>query len=202
MGLSEVDTQSYLDDLSLRYDHNGIFVVCVNSSRSITVSGDPNQIDALKTVLDEQQIFARKLQVDVAYHSPYMHGITIKCLAQIQGLELGEGLSGDFFMISSVTGKKICLADISQPEYLVRNMISSVRFSQAFARLCGQEANMTKKLECSHLRTIQVHDLIEIGPHSALQGPIEDILKETKNPQISYILSVFETCLRRALCFR
>jgi acyl transferase domain-containing protein len=154
VGLSKSDTRPYLDELSLRFHKKGIFVACINSSRSTIVSGESEQIDALKIVLDQHQVFAHKLQIDVAYHSPYMHEIAAEYLEQVKGLEPEKSLSGDPVMIFSVTEEKIFPRNLGQEEYWVRNLISPVRFSQALARLCEQETNMRKKLDCSHLRRI------------------------------------------------
>ncbi|PVH92499.1 hypothetical protein DM02DRAFT_478756, partial [Periconia macrospinosa] len=45
---------------------------CINSPQNITVTASEASIDALTMMLDDDQIFARKLSVKVAYHSPQM----------------------------------------------------------------------------------------------------------------------------------
>ena len=186
VGVSESAIRPFLEELSLRFQHKSICVACINSPRSITVSGDPDQIDVLKTILDEQQIFVRKLRVDVAYHSPHMLEIAAEYLAQIKDLEPGESLLYGPVMISSVTGEKIAGRDLGQGEYWVQNLISPVNFSQALAKLCEPQTNTRKKLDLSHLKTTRMHDLVEIEPHSALQRPVRDILKETNSTEIGY----------------
>lgn len=45
---------------------------CVNSWQSHTVSGDAGKINTLVEMLKQDKIFARKLNVEIAYHSQYM----------------------------------------------------------------------------------------------------------------------------------
>ena len=76
VGLSEDEARPYLEKVIESDDAPWTLrVACYNSPRSITVSGPSNQIDHLKTVLDEASIFNRVLRVPVAYHSPQMEVI-------------------------------------------------------------------------------------------------------------------------------
>ena len=45
---------------------------CINSPASVTVSGDESEIDRLDKLAKEEDLFSRKLQTDVAYHSRHM----------------------------------------------------------------------------------------------------------------------------------
>jgi hybrid polyketide synthase/nonribosomal peptide synthetase ACE1 len=47
-------------------------VAAVNSSSSVTLSGDEDAIDEAERILKAQGTFARKLKVDTAYHSAHM----------------------------------------------------------------------------------------------------------------------------------
>ena len=80
-------------------------------------------------------------------------------------------------MISCVTGQRVTGDQLRSPQYWVDNMVSPVRFSTAVGQLCAQYGqNIRKKLDCSHRNRLHVKLLLEIGPHSALQGPIREIL--------------------------
>ncbi|MCJ1427402.1 hypothetical protein MMC29_005305 [Sticta canariensis] len=72
VALSELDLKPYIEQLSLQ---GTIAVGCVNSPKSTTVIGDEKLVDALKTIMDQRKIFARKLAVDVDYHSAQMNGL-------------------------------------------------------------------------------------------------------------------------------
>ncbi len=178
VGLSEVAALPYLDQICLRFGENRVTVACINSPKSITLSGEELQIDALKSLLDNDGIFARRLQVNVAYHAPQMVEIAEDYRKSIEELEIGEPLRDNPAIISSVTARQISRAETCQSEYWVRNLVSAVRFSEAIIRLTSGSRNiLTKKLGGAHQKSIVVHDLIEIGPHAALQGPIKEILQ-------------------------
>ena len=177
VGLSEGQVQIHIDQLAIQSGYRGLTVACINSPRNVTVSGDATQIKALKSILDEEEIFARKLMVDVAYHSPHMEAIALDYGRSIEDLERGYALSNSTVMISSVTGQNVTQDQLSSADYWVRNMVSPVRFSEAVGQLCAHSSQkLRKKLDCSHRNHLQINVLLEIGPHSALQGPTRDIL--------------------------
>jgi acyl transferase domain-containing protein len=70
-------------------------------------------------------------------------------------------------------------------------MVSPVLFSNALGGLCRQLPRQTKKIDGSHRRAVRVDQLLEIGPHSALQSPCRDILKAANvDKKIKYIASL------------
>lgn len=79
--------------------------------------------------------------------------------------------AGTCDMFSSVTGQKLESEDYS-PSYWKHNMISTVLFAPALA-------------EClkSHPQTSTI---VEIGPHAALKGPIQETLRTLDNDSIGY----------------
>ena len=188
VGLSEFQVQPYIDQLAGKFSDGVLSVACINSHRNVTLSGDANQVNAIELKLKSEGIFARKLVVDVAYHSPHMQAIARDYSLSIQKLEKGHPALGAVMMVSSVTGQRVTGDDLSAPGYWVDNMISPVRFSAAVGQLCARSTQGTrKKLDCSHRDRPIVNILIEIGPHSALQGPIRDVLSELPgSASISY----------------
>ena len=203
VGLSERQVRVYIDQLAHQSGIHGLTVACINSPRNVTVSGDATHIEALKSILDEEEIFVRKLMVDVAYHSPHMEAIALDYGRSIQGLEKGCALSDSTVMISSVTRQKVSKDQLSSPDYWVRNMVSPVRFSEAIGQLCAYSSQkIRKKLDCSHRNHLQINVLLEIGPHSALQGPTRDILTSFaggSNISYSSILIRHKSALQSAL---
>ncbi|KAL5041185.1 hypothetical protein BDW71DRAFT_213267 [Aspergillus fruticulosus] len=191
-GLSEAQATSYIEKVSARYGRTGIVVACVNSPTSMTISGDEEQIDFLHRLLEKDSIFARKLQVDVAYHSPHMQQIADEYARQMGQLELGRPLPGCTVMVSSVTTMPVNdLQMICDANYWVSNLVSPVRFSDAVARLISTGAKGgRKKLGGSQVtkqQAVTVYDLLELGPHSALAGPVKEILKtEARGQDVRY----------------
>lgn len=174
IGLSEADVHPYLQ----RLQPLGIPVTtaCINSPRNVTLAGDENAINALKTIFDAERIFARKLNVNVAYHSSQMNEIAAEYLMSIQDLKSGDQSGRSPTMISSVTAIRVSTAELCQSEYWVQNMVSPVRFADALTQMTMQSASSKKKLRPSNESVTLIYDLLEVGPHSALQGPTKDIL--------------------------
>ncbi|KAF4629252.1 hypothetical protein G7Y89_g8896 [Cudoniella acicularis] len=188
VGLSEEDIKPYLTQLPLVDGYPGVIVGCINSSKNITLSGNPSRIDFLKTLLDADLVFARKLQVNAAYHSPYMEKIASQYLDSIQDIYPGDTSDEFPMMISSVTGAQISGEQLRMASYWVQNMVSQVQFMQALKGLCSYSSKRTvKKIDGSHRNKVSIDTLLEIGPHSALHGPIKDILREVLvDKRISY----------------
>lgn len=187
VGLSETEILPSIQKINKTLGDNGIVIACINSPKNVTVSGREVQIDALKSLLGDR-VFVRKLQVDVAYHSPQMNDIAAEYLTSIGDLETGELRKGRPVMISSVTGRRISIDELCQGEYWVKNMVSQVKFSDALIELSSQSnRKMTKKLGRAHRNSILIYDILEVGPHSALQSSIRDSLKTVaREKEISY----------------
>lgn len=136
-------------------------IACVNSPSSVTVSGDVSAIDELEPILQEKSLFNRRLKIDVAYHSDHMKNVAEAYLAAIESIQPASTSTATFF--SSVTGEVARPSDLG-PAYWIQNLTSSVLFSDALAKMCDDEESRPNLL-------------IEVGPHSALKGPILDIQK-------------------------
>ncbi|KAI0378980.1 hypothetical protein F5Y04DRAFT_290700 [Hypomontagnella monticulosa] len=144
----------------------GVVVACENSPQSTTISGDRKLVEqvicTIKSV--KPDIFARALKVDMAYHSRHMDPLAKDYLRLLQQekeyLIDGASLSRPIFM-SSVTGKVIDNPTDLGPEYWVANLVSPVRFSTAVKNLFELRGDSDV--------------LLEIGPHSALAGPLRQI---------------------------
>lgn len=190
VALSREDMIPYIEGLTAQLQHARINIACVNSPKSVTVSGDEMLIDALKTRLDQDEVFARKLKVGVAYHSTQMQEIASDYRKALRGLEkpaVRQGIRPE--MVSSVTGTWIESHELLQAEYWVRNMVSPVLFSDALSTMCsGHSTDPPKKLDQSHRRQLPIHHLVEAGPHSVLQGPCKDILNALNKAQpVTYL---------------
>ncbi|XP_014554673.1 hypothetical protein COCVIDRAFT_39421 [Bipolaris victoriae FI3] len=147
---------------------NRLQVAASNALQSVTLSGDMDAIEEAKSVFDAAGTFARMLKVDTAYHShhmlpcaePYLKSI-LACDIQVRPPALGRCIWN-----SSVRGDtellKGDLSDLKGP-YWVSNMVKTVLFSQA--------------VESSIWHGGPFDLAIEIGPHPALKGPVEQTLK-------------------------
>ncbi|KAI4194227.1 MAG: hypothetical protein LQ350_007892 [Teloschistes chrysophthalmus] len=182
VGLSEEQITKQLADLSNtkapKLDSSLVTLSCINSPSSVTVSGPVEQMDSLVAHLESQGIFARRLKVNVAYHSPQMEPIVSEYLEAMGQLERGNKKS-KVRMMSSVSGEIVREAEACNRLYWVKNLLSPVNFLQAMKLCCirSPESTVVKKVDRSHYDEVSSRLWVEIGPHSALAGPIRDILK-------------------------
>ena len=141
-------------------------IACFNSPSSVTASGTAKAIDQLKEAAETRKIFARKLDVDVAYHSAHM-----KLVAEHYRSALGRikpSPSKKVLFYSSLTGVKVNTLALGTT-YWVNNLTSPVQFTKAFQSCCLLKGEQS-------LSENSVTHVVEIGPHSALKAPIRDIL--------------------------
>ncbi|KAG6041353.1 Type I Iterative PKS, partial [Claviceps citrina] len=149
-------------------------VACENSPDSVTVSGDAAAIDELAAKLESESVFNRKLKVEVAYHSRHMELAAGSYLDSIQDV---VATSTDVAFYSALKGQ--LLEDTSELDatYWVNNLTQPVLFSTALQALCHAE---------------EPDVLVEIGPHSTLEGPIKHVMKAVgdKAKRMTYMSSL------------
>lgn len=171
VGLSEEETEPLFQSLR----QGCVKVACINSPSNVTISGDREAILELSTILKARDIFCRELAVEVAYHSQHMEEVAEEYLATLRDVSAADGSQIEFY--SSVTGKRVPLSDLGI-DYWVSNMVEPVQFSSSVHSLLLHGCSNTA-----------VEILLEIGPHSALQGPITQILQqysETNAARVQY----------------
>lgn len=150
-------------------------VACVNAPQGVTLSGSPEAIQTLHDELQGQQKFVRKLETGGrAYHSHMMEEIGQlyeELLAPLfpngkHAFDKTENEDENAKMYSSVGHNpdqlRIMDSQSMGASYWRQNLEQPVQFSSALSSL----AIDNKKIH-----------LIEIGPHSALKGPIQQIRK-------------------------
>ncbi|KAI0538949.1 BcBOA9 protein [Xylaria digitata] len=163
VGLGPEEATPYLGD--------GIRIACYNSPQSVTLSGDENTAAKVKGKLEADGIFVRPLKTSGrAYHSHHMKDVgpiyeecANRGFAFLDALEFPrhEKDAKLPIFISSVTGE-LKLNFRPGPEYWRQNLESPVRFTQAMTRM-------------TELEGLGINHIIEIGPHSALAGPIRQL---------------------------
>ena len=158
-------------------------IAAVNSPNSVTVSGDKTAIDAVECLATNKGVFARRLKVDVAYHSPHMDSVADEYLADIEPHSSILSGSNEVACVSSVTGHRHYAQD-SVSKYWVENLVRPVQFSAAISKLVTTL--------CANGTVPNV--LIEIGPHGALKGPVNQILQDIQasapSPHAEYLPSL------------
>ena len=175
VGCSRDEAQKLMDETKLQ-----VTVACVNSPANVTLSGSAATLEALRAILGDRGIFARRLQVDVAYHSPQMYLCSAEYYDSIARLwqPKAEQVVQEpaIIMVSSVTGTAIGCERLV-PYYWLQNLISPVLFADALEQLVSP-------LEPNEAKAIDL--LIEIGPHSALGGPTQQTLTSHGIDEVVY----------------
>ncbi|KAH8162417.1 hypothetical protein CIB48_g5830 [Xylaria polymorpha] len=156
--------------------HDRIQVAAINSSSSITLSGDQDAVVEAIEILKDEGKFARQLKVDTAYHSSHMIPCSKPYLASLEAIDdtclVDAGTETKPVWHSSVlNGEVMTLGDVN-PQYWVSNMTGMVQFAPAVAAAATQSGPFDLALE--------------IGPHPALKGPCLDTLVEVQGDGILY----------------
>ncbi|KAL6229642.1 hypothetical protein BDW75DRAFT_249453 [Aspergillus navahoensis] len=164
-------------------DYNGsVVVACHNSPASVTLSGNAEALEAIQEKLAGAGIFARIVKTGgKVYHSPHMKPAASKYEAIVRrarkaGKLLGPKLpANNVRMVSSVTCTVLSDTGVLDEMYWSANLLSPVLFTQAI-QIIGSNA------EFAHIDT-----LIEVGPHSALAGPIRQTKTEYNFERLQYL---------------
>jgi acyl transferase domain-containing protein len=163
VGLGPEEAGPYLEE--------GIRIACYNSPQSVTLSGDEDAAARVKAKLEADGVFVRALKTSGrAYHSHHMKDVgaiyeerATRGFGFLNALEFPRHQKDSRLpiFVSSVTGE-LKLDFQPGPEYWRNNLESPVRFTQAMTRL-------------TEIEGLGINHIVEIGPHSALAGPIRQL---------------------------
>lgn len=160
VGLSPDVAASHLASLS----SGKAVIACVNSSASVTLSGDIQAIEELESRLVAKGVFTRRLKVEGAYHSHHMLPLVEEYRSiLLHRLDQSRQL-GNVLYSSPVTGGRITSASEINAEHWVKNMVQPVLFCDALKAICTGEAG--------------VDTIVEVGPHGTLAGPVRQCLQD------------------------
>ncbi|TID07519.1 Compactin diketide synthase mokB [Colletotrichum higginsianum] len=166
VGMGQKDTLPFLKP--------GVGVACENSPSSVTISGDAAIVEEVLSHIRESKpdVLARLLKVEKAYHSHHMKEVGDRYLSLTSphiNSPGGLGPSGPY-MFSSVTGGRLPQETPTDAEYWRSNLESPVLFSAAISALVAEH-----KRQSSSSKPLA---FLEVGPHSALAGPLRQILAQ------------------------
>lgn len=197
VGMAEKDAMAYINHLPTSF--GGVQVACINSPRSVTLSGDEPAIVQLYTDLASQGVFVRRLPVNVAYHSHHMLRAAPDYRAALSDLQPSSSSDVPFF--SSVEGCRVEGPDLNA-EYWVKNLTMPVRFEASFSELYQALSKGSDGASTEHLGNDNVV-VVELGPHSAMKGPIKQIMDapDLQPAQFQYISALIrnESATKTAL---
>ncbi|KAI1636396.1 putative polyketide synthase [Biscogniauxia mediterranea] len=161
--LSKENAETLLETMGLA---GQVYIACVNSPESVTLSGP---VDAIHSVFENLQVrsqFARLIDTGGrAYHSPLIQQagqLYEKLITPYMNKNVEEkDLMCEMYSSAGSSEEELSIMDgsVDMPKYWRGNLEAPVQFSPAIMRLA----------------TRQKYHLIEIGPHSALKGSIYQI---------------------------
>lgn len=158
-----------------------VAIAASNAPTSVTLSGDADAIHEVKALLDTEKTFARVLQVDKAYHSHHMQPCVEPYLLALQSCDIRPRAPTQSIWVSSVYAEvNLHSHDIGSlaGSYWIENLINPVLLSQAIEQAVASSGP---------------YDLaLEVGPHSALKGPVTQMIRSLTDNTIPY-----HSCLRR-----
>lgn len=152
-----------------------ICVAASNSPTLATISGDLDALTSALSKLRHRGTFARLLNVDTAYHSFHMRRAVDAYSEALSKSGITVSISEKpAIWISSVFGAWKATADGELGlQYWADNMMKPVLFHEAVRSAlekCGP-----------------FHCAIEVGPHTALKGPVKETMKEHSSQVIPYV---------------
>ncbi|KAI8945258.1 polyketide synthase-like protein [Xylaria longipes] len=192
VGLTVKEAELVINQLGLS---DQVCVACINAPSSLTLSGLREGIDMIHSELQARNTFCRLLQTGgQAYHSAWMKapGASYEQLLTPYFQENPQQSFSEVKMYSTVkhleNGPATVDTAVDMAKYWRGNLESPVQFDSTL----------------SHIIKKQRYHIIEIGPHSALKGPINQVFVATRqNAQsISYSPSLIRNqdshlCMQR-----
>lgn len=158
-----------------------VSIACHNSPSGVTLSGDAAAIDELQDRLTKEKIFARIVKTGgKAYHSPHMIPASAAYERLVQTskasvLPFDLPLETDTRMVSSVTNSVLPQGAVLDVDYFSANLRQPVLFNQAVQTI----------LTAPEFEDVNL--LVEIGPHSAMSGPIRQIKTALGAAKLEYL---------------
>lgn len=175
MGLSADEASKYIQQAGCQEQ---VIIACHNSPKSVTLSGDRTAIDQIHVALEKNKTFVRKLKTNgSAYHSFHMEEVAPSYKEYLQSSEHPptECIKLPRVPMFSATCPQQVYdqADQVRVSYWVDNLRRPVMFRQAVQLMLTEMA--------------EINMLIEVGPHTALSGPLRDICQAMSKPSLEYL---------------
>ncbi|KAK3317501.1 putative polyketide synthase [Cercophora scortea] len=153
-----------------------VTVAAINSSSSVTLSGDEDAIAEIELILDDEDKFHRRLKVEKAYHSAHMLPCFDPYFSSLRRFGVKQQTpSGPRCTWYSSVDDGLPVNGAStwglNGTYWAENMTRPVQFSEALS---------------SALQADPYHAVLEVGPHAALRGPATQTIQETLEKDLPY----------------
>ncbi|WP_246095364.1 non-ribosomal peptide synthetase/type I polyketide synthase [Streptomyces roseicoloratus] len=151
LGIPETQTEQLLTTW-----HDQISIAAVNGPSSTVVAGTPDALDALLTHCETTDIWARRIPVDYASHSPHVDKIHDTLAHELEGI---RPQAGRIAFHSTVTGDVLDTRELDAA-YWFRNLRNRVRLAEVIQQLATPDTVF-----------------IEVSPHPVLVNGITETLE-------------------------
>ncbi|MFF0039147.1 SDR family NAD(P)-dependent oxidoreductase [Streptomyces mirabilis] len=177
VALPHTEVEDRLADLDGR-----VCVAAVNSGRSTVIAGDVEPLEALLADLDREQVFARRLDVDYASHSPRVEPVRATVLDELDGVTT---CPTSVTWYSTVTGEPV--TEELEADYWYTNLREPVRFAPTVERMAADG------YRC----------FVELGPHPSLVAALHTVAEDSGHENLVAVGSLRRdedgpACLDRA----
>ncbi|PHQ51842.1 polyketide synthase [Streptomyces cinnamoneus] len=136
---------------------DGLSVAAVNGPRSVVVSGDVAELDALLAACEADEVRARRIPVDYASHSAHVEAIRDELLTVLAPI---TPRTADVPLYSTVTGELVDTA-IMDAEYWYTNLRQTVRFDEATRALVEQGYGVFIEVSAHPVLTVGIQETID-----------------------------------------
>ncbi|WP_343998901.1 SDR family NAD(P)-dependent oxidoreductase [Streptomyces thermocarboxydovorans] len=135
-----------------------VSVAAVNSARSTVVAGETEAVEELLAGLEREQVFARRLDVDYASHSPAVEAVRTGIVDELDGV---TAIPAPVAWYSTVTGAPV--TGELDAAYWYTNLREPVRFGPAVERMIADG------YRC----------FVELSPHPALLTALRTVAEDS-----------------------
>nr|ALQ32938.1 putative polyketide synthase [Fusarium sacchari] len=185
VGVGADHATTYLEELQ---GDGKASIACINSQKSVTVAGDLSAVLEVETRAKSDGVLASRLNVDIGYHSHQMEPISHKyrdALSRVKLFSSQNNLESIIYASPVTGGRMTDPEEIASAEHWVASLVRPVQFLDAFTDMVlgGFDPSGTS-----------VDVVVEVGPHSALRGPIRQILEL---PEFGGLQIPYYSCLVR-----
>jgi hybrid polyketide synthase/nonribosomal peptide synthetase ACE1 len=153
---------------------NRVCLAAINSPTSVTLSGDSDAIEQMRTILKDEGKLVRDLQVDQAYHSFHMERCAEEYVHALEALNIEPKRVKTPWFSSVDSGREVGTDQLSRirSSYWSENMVQPVTFMQAIDQAWKSQGPFDMA--------------VELGPHPALKRPALDTIQELHGQKIPY----------------
>lgn len=156
MGLISLSMEEVQNAIATRTTE--VSIAASNGPQTTVLSGDPQALDDTFKSLEAKGIFCRRINVDVASHSPQVDVLRDELLRSLHNVRAHNGQTR---MISTVTSNQVEPSELSA-HYWWNNLRQPVLFYQVIQRLASERFSI----------------FLELSPHPILISPIQETLQQ------------------------